>query len=76
MFLFVELDVKLIEGFVVKVGIIVRFFVIIRGVFVFIVKWIIDGSEIKIDDYYIVEIDSYLLVFIIKNCLRKDIGEY
>lgn len=72
----VELDVKLIEGLVVKAGTTVRFPAIIRGVPIPTAKWTTDGNEIKTDEHYTVETDNFSSVLTIKNCLRKDTGEY
>lgn len=67
---------KLIEGLVVKAGTTVRFPAIIRGVPIPTAKWTTDGSEIKTDEHYTVETDNFSSVLTIKNCLRRDTGEY
>ena len=67
---------KLIEGLVVKAGTTVRFPAIIRGVPIPTAKWTTDGNEIKTDEHYTVETDNFSSVLTIKNCLRKDTGEY
>uniref|UniRef100_A0A663DXV2 Titin n=1 Tax=Aquila chrysaetos chrysaetos TaxID=223781 RepID=A0A663DXV2_AQUCH len=72
----VELDVKLIEGLVVKAGTTVRLPAIMRGVPVPTAKWATDGIEIKTDGRHKIETDNYSTVLTIKDCIRKDTGEY
>uniref|UniRef100_A0A8D2JGT9 Titin n=1 Tax=Varanus komodoensis TaxID=61221 RepID=A0A8D2JGT9_VARKO len=72
----VELDVKLIEGLVVKAGSTVRFPAIMRGVPVPTPKWATDGTEIKSEGNYKIDTDNYSTVLTIKSCTRKDTGEY
>uniref|UniRef100_A0A8B9BGM5 Titin n=1 Tax=Anser brachyrhynchus TaxID=132585 RepID=A0A8B9BGM5_9AVES len=71
-----ELDVKLIEGLVVKAGTTVRLPAIMRGVPVPTAKWVTDGTEIKTDGRHKIETDNYSTVLTIKDCVRKDTGEY
>lgn len=71
-----DLDVKLIEGLVVKAGTTVRLPAIMRGVPVPTAKWVTDSSEIKSDGRYKIETDNYSTVLTIKDCVRKDTGEY
>uniref|UniRef100_A0A8D2NN85 Titin n=1 Tax=Zonotrichia albicollis TaxID=44394 RepID=A0A8D2NN85_ZONAL len=72
----VDLDVKLIEGLVVKAGTTVRLPAIMRGVPVPTAKWVTDDTEIKPDGKYKIETDNYSTVLTIKDCVRKDTGEY
>ncbi|NWH17216.1 TITIN protein, partial [Grus americana] len=72
----VELDVKLIEGLVVKAGTTVRLPAIMRGVPVPTAKWVTDDMEIKTDGRHKIETDNYSTVLTIKDCIRKDTGEY
>lgn len=72
----VELDVKLIEGLVVKAGTTVRFPAIIRGVPVPTAKWVIDDTEIKSEGNYKIDTDNYSTVLTLQSCARKDTGEY
>uniref|UniRef100_A0A8C0I9K5 Titin n=1 Tax=Bubo bubo TaxID=30461 RepID=A0A8C0I9K5_BUBBB len=72
----VELDVKLIEGLVVKAGTTVRLPAIMRGVPVPTAKWVTDGIEIKTDGRHKIETDNFSTVLTIKDCIRKDTGEY
>uniref|UniRef100_A0A803SSP3 Titin n=1 Tax=Anolis carolinensis TaxID=28377 RepID=A0A803SSP3_ANOCA len=72
----VDLDVKLIEGLVVKAGSTVRFPAIMRGVPVPTAKWVTDDTEIKSEGNFKIDTDSYSTVLTIKSCTRKDTGEY
>uniref|UniRef100_A0A8C3BJ27 Titin n=1 Tax=Cairina moschata TaxID=8855 RepID=A0A8C3BJ27_CAIMO len=72
----VELDVKLIEGLVVKAGTTVRLPAIMRGVPVPTAKWVTDDIEIKTEGRHKIETDNYSTVLTIKDCVRKDTGEY
>uniref|UniRef100_A0A8C6ZQN2 Titin n=1 Tax=Nothoprocta perdicaria TaxID=30464 RepID=A0A8C6ZQN2_NOTPE len=72
----VVLDVKLIEGLVVKAGTTVRLPAIMRGVPVPTAKWVTDDAEIKSEGRHKIETDDYSTVLTIKDCIRKDTGEY
>uniref|UniRef100_A0A8C5SPU6 Titin n=1 Tax=Laticauda laticaudata TaxID=8630 RepID=A0A8C5SPU6_LATLA len=71
-----QLDVKLIEGLVVKAGSTVRFPAIMRGVPIPTAKWVTDNTEIKSEGNYKIDTDNYSTVLTIKSCTRKDTGEY
>uniref|UniRef100_A0A8C3XEU6 Titin n=1 Tax=Cyanoderma ruficeps TaxID=181631 RepID=A0A8C3XEU6_9PASS len=47
-----------------------------RGVPVPTAKWVTDDTEIKPDGKYKIETDNYSTVLTIKDCVRKDTGEY
>uniref|UniRef100_A0A8B9E4K1 Titin n=1 Tax=Anser cygnoides TaxID=8845 RepID=A0A8B9E4K1_ANSCY len=47
-----------------------------RGVPVPTAKWVTDGTEIKTDGRHKIETDNYSTVLTIKDCVRKDTGEY
>uniref|UniRef100_A0A8C4YLB0 Titin n=2 Tax=Gopherus TaxID=38771 RepID=A0A8C4YLB0_9SAUR len=47
-----------------------------RGVPVPTAKWVTDGNEIKTEGNYKIDTDSYSTVLTIKDCVRKDTGEY
>uniref|UniRef100_A0A8C0ZK47 Fibronectin type-III domain-containing protein n=1 Tax=Cyanistes caeruleus TaxID=156563 RepID=A0A8C0ZK47_CYACU len=49
---------------------------IMRGVPVPTAKWVTDDTEIKPDGKYKIETDNYSTVLTIKDCVRKDTGEY
>uniref|UniRef100_A0A8B9QL43 Titin n=1 Tax=Apteryx owenii TaxID=8824 RepID=A0A8B9QL43_APTOW len=54
----------------------VRLPAIMRGVPVPTAKWVTDGTEIKTEGRHKIETDNYSTVLTIKDCIRKDTGEY
>ncbi|KAK1165619.1 hypothetical protein AOXY_G14202, partial [Acipenser oxyrinchus oxyrinchus] len=72
----IEVDVKLIEGLIVKAGSKIKLPAIIRGIPVPTAKWVMDGSEIKTEGNYSIDSDNFSTVLNIKDCTRKDTGEY
>uniref|UniRef100_A0A8C5R3F8 Titin n=1 Tax=Leptobrachium leishanense TaxID=445787 RepID=A0A8C5R3F8_9ANUR len=68
--------VSLIEGLVVKAGTTVRLPAIMRGIPVPTAKWVTDSTEIKSEGNYTIDTDSFSTVLTLKECTRKDTGEY
>lgn len=72
----VEVDVKLIEGIIVKAGSTIRLPAIMRGMPIPTAKWVIDGTEIKTERNVKVDTDHYSTVLTINECTRNDTGVY
>jgi len=72
----VEVDVKLIEGIIVKAGSTIRMPAIMRGLPVPIAKWVIDGEEIKSEGNIKIDTDNFSTVLSIADCTRSHTGIY
>lgn len=74
LFLEIELDVDLRKVVIIRVCCILRFFVLIKGRFVFEVKWIREYGEFL--DKVSIEFISFYTLFIVGNVNRFDSGKY
>lgn len=72
----IEVDVKLIEGIVVKAGSTIKLPAIMKGIPVPNPKWVTDGKEITSEGNVLIETDHYSTTITIKDCKRQDTGEY
>uniref|UniRef100_A0A672NWE0 Titin n=1 Tax=Sinocyclocheilus grahami TaxID=75366 RepID=A0A672NWE0_SINGR len=72
----VEVDVKLIEGIIVKAGSTIRLPAIMRGLPVPTAKWVIDGEEIKSEGNIKIDTDNFSTVLSIADCTRHHTGIY
>uniref|UniRef100_A0A3B3Q8E3 Titin n=1 Tax=Paramormyrops kingsleyae TaxID=1676925 RepID=A0A3B3Q8E3_9TELE len=72
----IEVDVKLIEGIVVKAGSTIKLPAIMKGIPVPNPKWVTDGKEIKSEGNVLIKTDHYSTTVTIKDCKRQDTGEY
>uniref|UniRef100_A0A8C1MSV8 Titin n=1 Tax=Cyprinus carpio TaxID=7962 RepID=A0A8C1MSV8_CYPCA len=72
----VEVDVKLIEGIIVKAGSTIRLPAIMRGLPVPTAKWVIDGEEIKSEGNTKIDTDNFSTVLSIADCTRHHTGIY
>ncbi len=70
------MDVKLIEGIVVKAGSTIRLPAIMRGIPVPTAKWVIDGEEIKSEGNIKIDTDNFSTVLSIADCTRNHTGIY
>lgn len=72
----VEVDVKLIEGIIVKAGSTIRMPAIMRGIPVPTAKWVIDDTEIVSEGNVKVDTDNFSTVLSISECTRNHTGVY
>ncbi|KAJ8352204.1 hypothetical protein SKAU_G00236800 [Synaphobranchus kaupii] len=72
----IEVDVKLIEGIVVKAGSTITLPAVMKGIPIPTAKWVTDGNEIKSEGKFKVETDGMSTVLSISECTRTDTGEY
>eukprot|EP00061_Rhincodon_typus_P019022 g48455.t1 len=72
----VDIDVKLIEGLVVKAGSTVVLPAFMRGIPPPSAKWVSDNIELKSEGNYKIVTDNHSTVLTIKDCTRKHTGEY
>lgn len=72
----VEVDVKLIEGIIVKAGTTIRLPAIMRGIPVPNAKWSIEGEEITSEGNIKIDTDNFSTVLSINECTRNHTGNY
>uniref|UniRef100_A0A3B4Y7A7 Titin n=1 Tax=Seriola lalandi dorsalis TaxID=1841481 RepID=A0A3B4Y7A7_SERLL len=72
----VEVDVKLIEGIIVKAGTTIRLPAIMRGIPVPTAKWSIEGEEILSEGNVKIDTDNFSTVLSINECTRNHTGTY
>jgi len=72
----VEVDVKLIEGIIVKAGTTIRLPAIMRGIPIPTAKWSIEGEEITSQDNIKIDTDNFSTVLSINECTRNHSGTY
>uniref|UniRef100_A0A3B4TBS6 Titin n=1 Tax=Seriola dumerili TaxID=41447 RepID=A0A3B4TBS6_SERDU len=72
----VEVDVKLIEGIIVKAGTTIRLPAIMRGIPVPTAKWSIEGEEILSEGNVKIDTDNFSTVLSINDCTRNHTGTY
>uniref|UniRef100_A0A3B1J4S9 Titin n=1 Tax=Astyanax mexicanus TaxID=7994 RepID=A0A3B1J4S9_ASTMX len=69
-------DVKLIEGLIVKAGTTIVLPAVMKGIPVPTAKWLSDGNELKTEGKFKVETEGTSTVLSISECARTDGGEY
>uniref|UniRef100_A0A3Q3JJJ9 Titin n=1 Tax=Monopterus albus TaxID=43700 RepID=A0A3Q3JJJ9_MONAL len=72
----IEVDVKLIEGIIVKAGTTIRLPAIIKGIPVPTAKWSIEGEEITSQGKVKIDTDNFSTVLSINECTRSHTGTY
>lgn len=72
----IEVDVKLIEGLVVKAGTTIVLPAIMHGIPTPTPKWQSDGNELKTEGKYKISTEGNSTVLNISECVRTDSGEY
>uniref|UniRef100_A0AAY5ERY7 Titin n=1 Tax=Electrophorus electricus TaxID=8005 RepID=A0AAY5ERY7_ELEEL len=72
----IEVDVKLIEGLIVKAGSTIVLPAVMKGIPVPTAKWLSDGNELKTEGKYKIDTEETSTVLRISDCTRNDGGEY
>uniref|UniRef100_A0A3B3UXN0 Titin n=1 Tax=Poecilia latipinna TaxID=48699 RepID=A0A3B3UXN0_9TELE len=72
----VLVDVKLIEGIIVKAGTTIRLPALMRGIPVPTAKWSVDGEEITSQGNVKIDTDNFSTVLNINECTRNHTGTY
>lgn len=72
----IEVDVKLIEGIVLKSGSTITLPAKIKGIPIPMAKWMSDGKELQTGDKIDIKTEDSSTVLSIKECTRMDSGEY
>ncbi len=72
----IEVDVKLIEGLVVKAGSTIVLPAVMQGIPTPTVKWQSEGNELKTEGKFKIVTEGNSTVLTISECVRSDSGEY